>query len=168
MDDYDTASEKAKKEAVARNSDSDGSYEYLCSEVSETLVLTGDTKSESAKEETGFESPKEENDDMGLINDKKSVVTDEVKLGLISDIILTNVELDVGLICDTGFNLAGKEVADGCDSDSDTKETDFERFEFAGSSDVRESKRRCLMTMIDQRDFDVEKFPGNFEMKNDN
>ncbi|PWA49513.1 hypothetical protein CTI12_AA464860 [Artemisia annua] len=122
------------------------------------LVLTGDTKSESAKEETGFESPKEENDDMGLINDKKSVVTDELKLGLISDISPTNVELDVGLICYTGFNLAGKEVADGCDSDYDPKETDFERFEFAGSSDVRESKRRCLMTMIDQRDFDVEKF----------
>ena len=49
----------------------------------------------------------------------------------------------------------------------DTKETDFERFEFAGRSDVRESKRRCLMNMIDQRDFDVEQLPENFEMKND-
>ncbi|PWA73899.1 DNA LIGASE 6 [Artemisia annua] len=44
----------------------------------------------------------------------------------------------VGLICDTGFNLAEKEVADGCDSDSDTKETEFDRFEFASSSDVKE------------------------------
>ena len=70
MDDYDTASEKAKKEAVARNSDSDGSYEYLCSEVSETLVLTGDTKSESANEETGFERPKEEDDAMGMIQSR--------------------------------------------------------------------------------------------------
>lgn len=170
MDDYDTASEKAKKEAVARKADSDGSYEYLCSEVSETLVLTEDAKSESAKEETGSKSPKEEDDDdMGLINDKESVLTDEVKLGLISDIIPTNVELDVGLICDTGFNLAEKEVADGSmsDSDSEAKETDYERFELAGSSDVRKGKRRCLGAMIDQVDFDVEKFPENFEMKND-
>ncbi|GKE33342.1 hypothetical protein Tco_1452664, partial [Tanacetum coccineum] len=91
-------------------------------------------KSESAKEETGSKSPKEEDDDMGLINDKKS---DEVDLGLISDIIPTNVELDVWLICDSGFNLAEKEV----------------------------SKRRCLETMIDQSDFDVEKFRENFEMK---
>ncbi|GKA18117.1 retrovirus-related pol polyprotein from transposon TNT 1-94 [Tanacetum coccineum] len=80
----------------------------------ETLVLTKDAKSESAKEETGSKSPKEEDDDMGLINDKKS---DEVDLGLISDIIPTN------------------------------------------------SKRRCLETMIDQSDFDVEKFCENFEMK---
>ncbi|GKC12794.1 hypothetical protein Tco_1009576 [Tanacetum coccineum] len=69
----------------------------------ETLVLTKDAKSESVKEETGSKSPKEEDDDMGLINDKKS---DEVDLGLISDIIPTNVELDVWLICDSGFNLA--------------------------------------------------------------
>ena len=61
-----------------------------------------------------------------------------MNLRLISDIIPTNVELVVGLICDTGFNLAEKEVADGCDSDSDTKETEFDRFEFASSSDVKE------------------------------
>ena len=43
-----------------------------------------------------------------------------MNLRLISDIIPTNVELDVGLICDTWFNLAEKEVADWCDSDSGT------------------------------------------------
>ncbi|GJU30444.1 F-box/kelch-repeat protein-like protein [Tanacetum coccineum] len=41
MDDHDTENKKQKREAVASSClDSDGSYEYLCSEVSETPVIT--------------------------------------------------------------------------------------------------------------------------------
>ncbi|GKC55729.1 hypothetical protein Tco_1083327, partial [Tanacetum coccineum] len=41
MDDHDTENKKQKREAVASSClDSDSSYEYLCSEVSETPVIT--------------------------------------------------------------------------------------------------------------------------------
>ncbi|GJU68632.1 putative F-box protein [Tanacetum coccineum] len=41
MDDHDTENKKQKREAVASSClDSDGPYEYLCSEVSETPVIT--------------------------------------------------------------------------------------------------------------------------------
>lgn len=179
IDDY--ASEKENMDAVtSSNMDlSDGSYDFLCSEVSDTLVLTeeeafNDTIVSEGKpsEELFYFLSKSANEDM------------EFKSATGSDFIKEE-KGPMGLKSETGSDPMKEDSEKGemvfkGETSSDPKKEDEEGdmiFERASDIDldvepiphrVKKSKKRNLMAMIyDNPNFDVDEFPAQIQLKED-
>lgn len=190
LDDYASESERLNREAVVSSSmdlSDDGSYDFLCSEVSETLVLS---KEEAFNSITVFEhKPSEEMKSFssepaqGGMEFKRATDSDLAEQGdtgfkMIIDSDPT--EGDVGFKSATDSDHTEEEGDMGFKSATDSDPTEVEidmRFENETNYDskvqqiperINKVKKRNLMTMICQSsDYDLFDYPVHIKLKDD-